>query len=246
MRFLFEFKLKNNFLQTEYRAAVLSFFKNALTSYENGIYFDDFYKVGITKNFCFAVNLPKAVFEGDRIVLGEPEIHLLLSSGDARTALILYNSIYMQKGRAYPLAYENEMTLISARLENQKVINQPTISAKLLMPLCVRFHQREKNRDAYFAFDRDGFQDALREVIRHQILTSGFLSESVLDGFSFSPINMKRTVVKFYGQKIETSLGIFQMSGDVQLLNFLYENGAGSRRSSGFGCFEVLTQGKEE
>lgn len=246
MRFSFNFTLKNQNLPTEYRQAFLSYFKKALTDYENGIYFENFYEKGITKDFCFAVRLSKAIFEGEKILLAKPELQLLLSSDDARTALILFNSLFLQKGQAFPLAFENTMTLISARVENQQIIHQPVISAKLAMPLCVRYHQREKNTDFYYAYDRDGFQMALKEVVRQQVLTSGLFNESVLEEFSFRPIQMKKTVIKHQGQQIEASLGIFQMSGNIQLLNYLYANGAGSRRSSGFGYFDILAQGKEE
>ena len=46
--------------------------------------------------------------------------------------------------------------------------------------------------------------------------------------------------MKFYEKKIETSTGIFRITGDKQLLNYLYQAGIGSKRSSGFGMFKIL------
>lgn len=39
---------------------------------------------------------------------------------------------------------------------------------------------------------------------------------------------------------MEGSIGTFKLFGNKELLNFLYRAGIGSRRSSGFGMFEII------
>ena len=53
-------------------------------------------------------------------------------------------------------------------------------------------------------------------------------------------IDPKKIIVKFYEKKIETTSGIFKISGDKQLLKYLYDAGMGSKRSSGFGMFQII------
>ena len=50
----------------------------------------------------------------------------------------------------------------------------------------------------------------------------------------------KTTVVPFKENLISASYGKFCLEGDITLLNNLYKTGIGSRRSEGFGMFEVL------
>ena len=56
-----------------------------------------------------------------------------------------------------------------------------------------------------------------------------------------TPIRPKKTVVKHYNQFIESSIGSFILEGNPAVLDYLYKACVGSRRSSGFGLFEVIS-----
>ena len=61
-----------------------------------------------------------------------------------------------------------------------------------------------------------------------------------VNGIKIKPINARKTVVKFYEKNIESSIGEFLLEGSPELLQLLYDCGIGSKRSSGFGLFEVI------
>jgi CRISPR-associated endoribonuclease Cas6 len=63
---------------------------------------------------------------------------------------------------------------------------------------------------------------------------------SVLEGFSMEPIRCKKTVVRHHSQFVEATIGMFRLTGNIALLNYLYACGVGSRKSSGFGLIEII------
>ena len=56
----------------------------------------------------------------------------------------------------------------------------------------------------------------------------------------------RKTVVSFKNILINSSIGEYILEGDSELLNILYKTGIGSRRSEGFGMFEVIEELKSE
>lgn len=64
--------------------------------------------------------------------------------------------------------------------------------------------------------------------------------ETIVDTFRIEPINAKKIVVKYYEKQIECSTGIFKISGDKKLLEYLYKAGMGSNHSAGFGMFQII------
>ena len=66
------------------------------------------------------------------------------------------------------------------------------------------------------------------------------MPENIVDTFEIKSDNYKKVIVKFYEKKIESTLGSFNIKGDIDLLRYLYQAGVGSKRSSGFGMFEII------
>ena len=68
----------------------------------------------------------------------------------------------------------------------------------------------------------------------------GILEEQI----EITPIKPFKTVVNTFGNKITGNVGIYQLTGDVHILNLLYQLGIGSRRSQGFGMYEIVSEVK--
>ena len=56
----------------------------------------------------------------------------------------------------------------------------------------------------------------------------------------------RKTVVDFKNVLIHSSIGEYIISGESELLNILYKTGIGSKRSGGFGMFDVIKELKSE
>lgn len=240
MRFKIQLDLKNEKIPLDYRPAVISLFKHCLTEYDNGEHFSTYYEIGNEKPFTFAVGIPSSTFSKEMILVPNRKIDITFSTGDIGTGVVFFNSLLMQKNKAYPLAYENEMTVKNVLIEKEVPITVNTIDVMFKSPLCVREHNKENNRDMYYSYEKEGFNEALNRVLEFQVAKSNALPISILEGFSMEPIKCKKTVVRHHSQFIEVTLGIFRLTGNIALLNYLYTNGVASRKSSGFGLIEII------
>ncbi|MBU3181651.1 CRISPR-associated endoribonuclease Cas6 [Clostridium psychrophilum] len=243
MRFKIELELKNQYLPLDYQPSVISFFKHSLTLYDNGKYFTTYYELGKDKPFTFAVGIPGSKFTKEKILVPIKKISITFSTGDIGTGIVFFNALSMQKNKAYPLAYENEMIIKDILIEKEVAITTDVIDIIFRAPLCVREHSRENNKDTYYSYEKKGFCLALNKVLEFQISNSNILPPSIADGFSILPVKCKKTVVRHHSQFVECTIGMFSLTGNIALLNYLYTNGIGSRTSAGFGMFEIMRKG---
>lgn len=240
MRFKIELELKNEQFPLDYRPAIISLFKHSLTVYENGKHFSTYYEIGKEKPFTFAVGIPNSKFTKEMILVPNRKINITFSTSDMGTGIVFFNALSIQKNRVYPLSYENAMIVKNIVIEKEFSITTSTIDIMFKSPLCVRQHIKESNKDIYYSYEKEGFNEVLNKVVQFQIDKSNTLPSTILEGFSIKPIRCKKTVVKHHSQFVEVTVGMFSLTGNIALLNYLYTNGIGSRKSSGFGLFEII------
>jgi len=240
MRFKIEVELKNQQLPLEYRQAVISLFKHSLTVYEKGRHFNTYYEIGKEKPFSFAVMIPNSTFTKEMILVPTRKINITFSTGDISTGIVFFNALLMQKNKSYPLADENTMKVKNIVLEKEVAITTNSINVMFRSPLCVRKHSKEDNKDIYYSYEKEGFNEVLYNVLDLQIANSNVLPVSILEGFSMTPVCCKKTVIRHCSQFIEVTLGMFTLTGNIALLNYFYTNGIGSRKSSGMGLIDIM------
>lgn len=243
MRLILEIALMKDELILDYRPLCLSYFKNALSEYQSGASFERYYAPSTNKPFTFAVSLGRAAFNGGKIIISHKRIKIFWSTDDIETGITFYNALLQQKHKWYPLPMGNSMRLEHIAVEKEVIITANDIEIVFASPLCVRKHDKESNHDQYFSYSKEGFQEMLRHVLKRQLLEQRILQDNLLNDFSLEAIRYKKTVIKHHGQHIEATLGNFWMHGDIRLLTHFYLAGIGSRRSGGFGYFNILKQG---
>lgn len=240
MRFKIELELKNEQLPLDYRPSIISLFKHSLIVYEKGKHFATYYEVGKDKPFTFAVGIPDSTFTKEMILVPNKKINITFSTGDIGTGIVFFNALMMQKNKSYPLAYENAIIVKDILIEKEFAITTNTIEVTFKAPLCVREHIKKSNKDIYYSYEKEGFNEAINKVLEYQIANSNTLTTSILEGFSITAIQCKKTVVRHHSQFVEVTVGMFSLTGNIALLNYLYTNGIGSRKSSGFGLIEIM------
>ncbi len=119
------------------------------------------------------------------------------------------------------------MILKNLILLPEKEIKEEQVIIKFLSPLVVR--NRQEKKDYYYSYEQDEFLDTLKLNIKIQLQISD-LPEDIVENLKLEPIKAKKVIVKFYEKKMETSIGVFQLSGNPELLNYLYKTGM--RKSS--------------
>lgn len=237
MRFKLYFKLEKEEIPIQYRKTIISYFKNCLEE-NNKEYYQKYYneKDPIIKQYTFSTYYKQQKIENDKIILKDKNLELNISTSDYETGIILYNSFNKQKHKKYPLN-SNSMTLENITMTKEKEITTDKIIVKFQSPLCVR--ERENNKDYYYSYENDKFEEILKINIKEQLKITNIPTEKV-DTFTIKPINAKKILIKFYEKCIECSTGTFEISGNKELLKYLYQSGIGSKHSAGFGMFQIL------
>lgn len=237
MRFKLYFSLEHQEISIQYRKAIISFFKHCLSNYDKD-YYKKYYnaKDPIIKNYSFSTYFPNQRIQGENVIIPSKEFELNISTSDYEAGIILYNSFNKQKHQKYPLA-NNTMTLQNITMILEKEITTDKVTIKFQAPLCVR--SRENNKDYYYSFENNKFEEILKINIKEQLKVTK-IPELTVDTFKITPIKAKKVMVKFYEKCLECSTGIFEISGNTELIKHLYQAGMGSKHSAGFGMFQII------
>lgn len=121
------------------------------------------------------------------------------------------------------------------------VIEDDNIIISMKSPICVYATDEDKHT-SYFNPGEEEFYFAVEDnFVRKYAAVMGEYPE---DSITFRPIKYNqrdRYFTKYKGFYIEAWKGIYELSGETEYLNFLYDVGLGSKNSQGFGMFEILT-----
>lgn len=258
MRIKLHFELENNIIPKDYRILILSFIKNSLKKNFKESYKEIYESKPIMKFFTFSVYLPKPKIEKDKIELGENYFNAVFSIYDNKRFIEFYNSFNSMinkekknKENSYPLK-NNKMELKNITMVNEKNIMSNRIRIKFLSPLVLRNHKeitinkKRKGEDIYFDFNDRDFNEQINYSVSR--LIKDLKLNGVNSNIKLKPYNnlARKTVVSFKNILINSSIGEYILEGDSELLNILYKTGIGSRRSEGFGMFEVIEELKSE
>ncbi|TWH81355.1 CRISPR-associated endoribonuclease Cas6 [Sedimentibacter saalensis] len=240
MKILVQFELSKNELPLDYRRACVSFIKGSLFENSQELYENLYGNNGTKqKNFTFNLKLTGPKFMENEIYLEGKDVLLSISTNDIGLGIDLYNSILGRKGKTHPLSNDNFMKIKHVRLENHKNITTNEVMVKFYSPLVVRNHIKGE-KDIYYFYDDNDFNDGLKKCVENQMKNCSLNEISNFD-VELIPINPKKVIVKTFGINIPASIGVFKMKANTDVINALYQFGIGSRRSEGFGLFEIIS-----
>lgn len=257
MRIKLHFELENNIIPKDYRILILSFIKYSLKKNFKESYKEIYESKPIMKFFTFSVYLPKPKIEKDKIELDKNYFNAVFSIYDNKRFIEFYNSFNSMiiknenKEYSYPLK-DNKMRLKNITMLNEKIISSNRAIIKFLSPLVLRKHEeiaineKRKGKDIYFDFNDSDFNEQINYSVSR--LIKDLKLNGVNSNIELKPYNnlARKTVVSFKNILINSSIGEYILEGDSELLNILYKTGIGSRRSEGFGMFEVIEELKSE
>lgn len=239
---LLRFETKNNIIPSDYRSTIMSFFKKSLNSIADGEFKQKYYDNPERRNFTFAVKFPNAKFEKDKIFLDKNQFIVSFSTGNNTLGYIFMAAFIAQKGKEFNAAYDNIYILKSVQKIDGKMATSDSVMVRMLSPLCLREHSKEKNHDTYYSVKSDKFQSKAKELISNQLVDAGF-SKNLAENIQIIPADAKKTVVRYYNTFIECSIGNFFIKADKAVINYFLKYGIGSRKSAGFGFAELKADG---
>ena len=101
-----------------------------------------------------------------------------------------------------------------------------------------RKHNSDDNTDIYYTCDDPEFPEIVKENLR--IFLQKVNIERNINDFSITPVKGKKVVARIMERYVDTSIGIYKITGHPRLLELLYAAGIGTRRSEGHGKFEII------
>ncbi len=242
MKFDLEFELKNNELPLDYTRCFISFLKKSIQSVDSEIYESLYgsYDPKL-KPYTFSLYLPNRKVEGERLKLGSQRVKMTFSCSDMVLAINFLNGFTEQKNKAFLLPDENAMTLVRFTTKMHPIVIERDVMIRFLSPLLVLKREMLQRKNYYLTWENEDFMHQLKENLAYQL--KGLSVDGLdLTGFELTPIQPKRIGQRVFGQLVLGNLGIYRLKGSPQLIQFLLEAGLGSRRSAGFGLFEIISE----
>ena len=241
MKFNLEFSLKENHLPLDHVRCFVSFLKKSLQSADAGLY-QELYETNTPKMkpYTFSLYLPNRKVEGEQLVLSGNKIRLTFSCSDLELAIAFLNGFTEQKGEIFSLPDRNEMVLTRFTTEMHPAITEDHLVIRFLSPLLVLQRESELRKNHYLTWKDENFAQQLKENLMTQ-LNEFSINTNYLNSFELVPLKPKQLGQRVFGQLVLGNGGIYQLKGHPELLQFLLEAGIGSRRSAGFGLFEIIS-----
>lgn len=236
MRIKLYFSLESTIIPIDYRRSIISFIKLSLSEYSEKE-FEKYYnqKDNIVKPYAFSVFFRHPQFDKNNIIVKDKAFEMNMTIANYETAISLYNAFNHQKNKKFSIN-QNSWILRKIDLIPEKEIKDNKIVIKFQSPLCVR--RREENKDYYYSFENEEFEAILKMNVKEQLKRMN-MKEELANTLKINPVKAKKVIIKFYEKQIECSTGIFELEGEIELLNYLYRLGMGSKHSAGFGMFQI-------
>ncbi len=211
MRIKMVFQLKQPELDIEYRRGFSTMLRDCLRDSSPGA-------VG---SFTFAVFLPKPTFMGNIVRLNAAEITLSFSTYYPETGICFYNSLIRKRERldTYPFPGDNAPRLKRVSLQKEKRITSGEMVFKTISPFLVRQHREEFDQDKYLTKNHNLFVPQIEAGIRETIKELSGKQDRV----RFMPVKLNEGIpIKHGGRFVEGNSGIFKLTGERGILDFIY------------------------
>ena len=224
----------------DYHRKVISMLKKGLQQTAPEKYQEQ-YEGNTLKEYTFSVYFGPAVFTDQEIKIQNSQIILNISTANAELGVYLYNALTYLKNRELQWGQDTRIAVQSVATVHQPLVTEEKILLKTLSPIICRDHNQETKKDWFYSFEAPEFLDILkRNMISKLVPILGEYIRYDIEQLQLTPVQMKKTVVRFYDRQVECSIGRFSLSGKPHLLNYLVQAGLGSLTGSGFGLCEVV------
>lgn len=128
---------------------------------------------------------------------------------------------------------------VEVKIHNREITtNELRITMK--SPICV-YKTDDERKTIYFNPNEEEFFESVRDnFVRKYYAVAGEYPISTIDFGLIKFSQRDRYLTKYKGFYIEGWKGVYELSGNTEYLNFLYNTGLGAKNSQGFGMFEVM------
>ena len=137
----------------------------------------------------------------------------------------------------------HRVSLASAEVADS-TIDRDKVKIKMLSPVTIYStlsHPDGRKKTYYYSPFENEFGDLISENARKKFLA--YHKKAPQGEIRLAPLKVNsgnQKIVSYKGSIIKGWTGIYELSGDRELMKMAYDAGLGGKNSQGFGCFEVV------
>lgn len=235
MRIELNYRVENNKIPMDFRRIIVSHHKKTMELYNKEL-FEMLYDIGVEKDVVFSLFFSPEKFENDYIFLKDNKIKVLISIANEILGIHYLNAFLQNLNNG--LKFKDDILTLEKVIKlKEKIIEKDEVIFKITSPLIIREKLDEK-RSWYHILDEKGIE-ILKRNLKESLKNK--YPEKYIDEMKIIPLETKQTITKFYGIKMQGTLGIIKVEGKKEILNYLYKSGAlSSKKSMGFGYLEIV------
>jgi len=135
------------------------------------------------------------------------------------------------------------ISLSSAEVADS-AIDRDKVKIKMLSPVTIYStlsHPDGRKKTYYYSPFESEFSHLISENVRKKF--KAYHKKTPRGDISLAPLKVNsgnQKIVSYKGTIIKGWTGIYELSGDRELMKMAYDAGLGGKNSQGFGCFEVI------
>jgi len=135
------------------------------------------------------------------------------------------------------------VSLVSAEVAGSDIEND-RVRIRMLSPATIYStlsHPDGRKRTYYYSPFENEFSHLVSENVRKKF--KAYYKKAPRGNISLAPLKVNsgnQKIVSYKGTIIKGWTGIYELSGDRELMKMAYDAGLGGKNSQGFGCFEVV------
>ena len=242
MRLSVELLLGNDKINKDKNRIVMHVLKLLIEKESKGI-FNELYEGNISKpkDLNFAMYLGRdANFLRDKIVIPSKKIIVNFSTPDPVVGISIYNAFTKYRGLEIPI--ENNIILINKiNIVRTRPITSEKVRFVTKSPIVIRSHDGDNKTTQYYGISDEYGQQLFLTNLKYQLQNKfSDVKQRDLDDIKVKIIWNKDVKVKHYGIVILANLCEFEIAARTYILEEIYLNGVGSRKSQGFGYIDLV------
>lgn len=135
---------------------------------------------------------------------------------------------------------ENVYMNVNVQYSNPSIISDKVL-VKMRSPICVYETQSNNKYTHYFTpIDLAFYQYVEENFERKYVAAYGECEVGSIELLKVDVNSQDKYITRYKGTIIEAYGGIYQLRGNPQYIEFLYNVGLGSKNSQGFGMFDII------
>lgn len=242
MRLGVELLLTNNKIDKDKNKIIMYIIK-LLMEKESEDIFKELYEKNISspKDLTFSMYLGKNIeFLRDEIKIPSQKIIVNFSTSEPVVGIALYNSFIKYKGLEIPIG-NNTILINRVNIIRTRPITRERARFITKSPIVIRSHSGNNRETYYNSLSKKNGQKVFLENLKYQIKEKfPDANEKDIDNLKVNILWNKDVKIKHYGIVILSNLCEFEIKAKTYILEEIYLNGAGGRKSQGFGYIDLI------